>query len=609
MRSFRIIIAIFSLTFLLSGVSLLLLIIDDQKDLSSRASTAILSGKKPLEGYKDAESEKSTLNSDWLEVEENLYLSKINGDTVRVLPQGANIASLSAILGPSFKNQKKLEKISLGQITIDKYSYQLLSEPKKVNFWQNGNISFLEVGNLKNNSDLVKPLIDKIILLSNSKVLGASTPDNWAKLATLVRPSVVTVLNHYCTELKFFSLPNFALSEKAYPFCLTSMGTGFFVSEDGFIATNGHIVRNLPKASIYYALTGGKLDNLLADFLEIYLTEKTGKTVSKQEAANAVSQARLNTESLYQLGGMIIDLNDKKILKFNNDINKYYLQLGSQAAEITETGVKTTDNVVEVNLIASDYEEVKETEGFTSSDVAILKTNGGIFPALSLGSVEEAVVGSELQVIGFPAAASNNLAILDNSSIEPTFTKGLVSAIKLAKGNQKKLIQTDAIINHGNSGGPAILSSGNVVGIATYGVAAQDGSGSYNFLRDIQDLKDLASKNNISFTTGKIYTNWQDGLTNYYLGYFKYALSKFQSVKKDYPQHPLVDKYLQEVSQKIDGPEDQTPFLSVTTRQTLIKLSAISLVLSFVFIILFIVLAKRQSRNLTQVIQTPPTSL
>ncbi len=609
MRSFRFLIAFFSLAFLLSGVSLLLLVIDDQKDLSSRASTATLSGVKPLEGYNDAEQEKGTLNTDWLEVDPDLYLSKISGDTVRVLPSDADIASMPAILGPSFKNPKKLEQISLGKVTITKYSYQLLNEPKKVNLWLADNNLFLEVGNLKNNSDLVKPLIDKLISLSEQNVLGANTPDNWAKLATLVRPSVVTVLNHYCTELKFFSLPNFALSDKAYPFCLTSMGTGFFVGADGYLATNGHIVRNLPKSSIYYALSGGKLDGLLADFLEVYLSQSSGIKVSRQEAMNTVAQAKLNKESLYQLGGMIVDLNQKNILKFNGDSNKYYLQLANQSAEITETGVKTSDSVVEVDLVASDYEEVKESEGFTSSDVAILKTSSGTFPALPIGNIEEAVVGSELQVIGFPAAASNNMTLLDNSSTEPTFTKGLVSAIKLARGNQKKLIQTDAIINHGNSGGPAILASGNVIGIATYGVAAQDGSGSYNFLRDVQDLVDLANKNSIVFAPSKIYSDWQEGLNNYYLGYFKYAESLFKSVKKDYPQHPLVDRYLQESSNKIGGLEDKTPYLTVATRQLLIKLSASTLVSSFIFILLFIFLAKRQSRNLTQIIQTPPTTL
>lgn len=609
MRQFRVLIAVFSLVFLISGISLFILIIDDQKVLSSRASLVSLSGKKPLEGYQETETAKTSPDPDWLEVETDMYLSKLTGDTVRLLPADTDIASLSAVLGVIFKKQKKLEHIKVGEISISKFSYDLLGETKKVNLWQDGKTTFLEVGNIKNNSDLVKPLIDKIISQRSINVLGASTPDNWAKLATKVRPSVVTVLNHYCAELKFFTLPNFSLSDKAYPFCLTSMGTGFFVSGDGHLATNGHIVRNLPKASIYYALAGGKLDNLLADFLEVYLTEMTGKIVTKQEAINAVKQAKLSKDSLYQLGGIVVDLNQKNILKFGNESNKYYLQLGNESAQITNDGVIPSETVLEANLVATDYEEVKEVEGFTSSDVAILKASSGQFPALTLGSIDEAVVGSELQVIGFPAAASTGLALLDNSSTEPTFTKGLVSAIKLAKGNQKKLIQTDAIINHGNSGGPAILSTGNVVGIATYGVVVQDGTGSYNFLRDIQDLKDLATKNNLTFDSGTLYADWQDALENYYLGYFKYSSAKFDSIKRTYPQHPLVDQYLKVSNEKIGTVEDKTPRLTVTTRQFLIKLSAVSLVVSFILIIIFVLLAKRQTKYVDQIIQTPPSAL
>lgn len=609
MRPYRVLIAVFSLVFLMSGISLLILIIDDQKDLSSRASLVSLSGKKPLEGYQETETTKTSPDPEWLEVETDMYLSKLTGDTVRLLPANTSTASLSAILGASFKSPKKLEQIKVGEVSISKFSYDLLGETKKVNLWQDSKTTFLEVGNIKNNSDLVKPLIDKIISQRSISVLGASTPDNWAKLATKVRPSVVTVLNHYCAELKFFTLPNFSLSDKAYPFCLTSMGTGFFVSGDGHLATNGHIVRNLPKASIYYALSGGKLDGLLADFLEVYLTEKTGKIVTKQEATNAVAQAKLSKDSLYQLGGIIVDLNQKNILKVGNESNKYFLQLGNESAQITIEGVTPSENILEAALVATDYEEVKEVEGFTSSDVAILKASSGQFPALALGSIDEAVVGSELQVIGFPAAASTGLALLDNSSSEPTFTKGLVSAIKLAKGNQKKLIQTDAIINQGNSGGPAILSTGNVVGIATYGVSVQDGSGSYNFLRDIQDLKDLATKNNLTFDSGALYSDWQDGLENYYLGYFKYSSAKFEAIKKTYPQHPLVDQYLKVSNEKIGTVEDMTPRLTVSTRQFLIKLSASSLVVSFILIIISVVLSKRQAKNTTQIIQTPPTTL
>lgn len=60
MRPYRVLIAVFSLVFLMSGISLLILIIDDQKDLSSRASLVSLSGKKPLEGYQETETTKTS---------------------------------------------------------------------------------------------------------------------------------------------------------------------------------------------------------------------------------------------------------------------------------------------------------------------------------------------------------------------------------------------------------------------------------------------------------------------------------------------------------------------------------------------------------------------
>lgn len=573
---------IFGLLFLLSGISLLLLIIDDKKDLSSRASFTIpVPGKQnPLEDLPAAGS----YDPSWHQIEPDLFINQVSGDTLRLLPKTSNEASVSSLLGQNFSAGKKLEKVTLGKTTVDKFSYKLFGEDKKVNLWTRGEHKLLEVGSIKNTTNLTIEVLDQVINMSESgNVLGASTQDAWAQVATSVRPSVVTLLNHYCAELKFFSLPDFALSDKAYPFCLTSMGTGFFISEDGLLATNGHIVRNLPKSSIYYALASGKLDSLLVDFMSVYLAQTTGKTFSQDEVKNLINESKKNKESLYQLGGIVVDLNQKNILKFQNEKNHYYLQLNSTPAEISDSGIKETDSVIKANLVATDYEEIKEGEGFVSSDVALLKPEKGTFPALPLGEIEDAVVGSELQVVGFPqAASSGTLALLDTSSAEPTFTKGLVSAIKLAKGNQKKLIQTDAVINHGNSGGPGLLATGQVVGIATYGVSVEGGSGSYNFLRDIKDVKDLLEKNNLTIQTGKVYSDWQDGLNNHYLGYFKYAAAKFESVKTAYPQHPTVEKMLQEAKQKIGTTEDKTPLLSVKQRQSLTKLSVALMIFSFV---------------------------
>ena len=83
-------------------------------------------------------------------------------------------------------------------------------------------------------------------------------------------------------------------------------------------------------------------------------------------------------------------------------------------------------------------------------------------PVLPLGSVSRVRVGQEVLAAGSP------LGVLQNS-----VTRGIVSAVRVVGG--VTLVQTDAAINRGNSGGPIVTRDGAVIGIATMQVAAQQG--------------------------------------------------------------------------------------------------------------------------------------
>ncbi len=191
-----------------------------------------------------------------------------------------------------------------------------------------------------------------------------------------------------------------------------------------------------------------------------------------------------------------------------------------------------------------------------------------------------------------------NSFLLDTSAnAEPTFTRGVISAFKQAKGDKKNLIQTDASINHGNSGGPAVSSDGKVIGIATYGLSPDDGSGNYNFLRDIGDLEALMTKNNIPQEPGVIFNTWKDGLENYWLSYFKYAKNDFESIVESYPVHPTVGKYLAETQTKIGTPEDLTPRFTRNERRFYIGASSGVMAISIIAIAILAVLDFLDSRK------------
>ena len=94
------------------------------------------------------------------------------------------------------------------------------------------------------------------------------------------------------------------------------------------------------------------------------------------------------------------------------------------------------------------------------SDLAVLKINASNLTAAKFANTEKIHVGDWVLTIG------NALALKGN----PTVTFGIVSGIDrtlTTSSNQQfyNLIQTDAAINSGNSGGPLINLSGEVIGI------------------------------------------------------------------------------------------------------------------------------------------------
>ena len=93
------------------------------------------------------------------------------------------------------------------------------------------------------------------------------------------------------------------------------------------------------------------------------------------------------------------------------------------------------------------------------ADLALirLEQGAGLKPA-PLGDSDSIRVGADVIAMGFPLSGK-----LGDSM---TVTRGIVSA-KRSSGRSVKLIQTDAAVNPGNSGGPLIGPDGRVVGINT----------------------------------------------------------------------------------------------------------------------------------------------
>jgi putative serine protease PepD len=124
-----------------------------------------------------------------------------------------------------------------------------------------------------------------------------------------------------------------------------------------------------------------------------------------------------------------------------------------------------------------------------STDLAVLKVDAPVsqlFP-LSLGDSGKLVVGDQVIAIGSPFG------------LEGTVTSGIVSALhrEMTSPNHFAIdnsIQTDAAINHGNSGGPLLNAQGKVVGVNAQIESNSGGNEGVGFAIPSNTVKSIASQ-------------------------------------------------------------------------------------------------------------------
>ena len=127
-------------------------------------------------------------------------------------------------------------------------------------------------------------------------------------------------------------------------------------------------------------------------------------------------------------------------------VTNHHVIEGAQAITV----LLTDERILEATLIGTD----------AVSDLAVLHVEEGNLTAAEFGDSTQLRVGDSVAAIGDPLG----------SEFRGTLTNGIVSAINrdvTMEGRTMTLIQTNAAINSGNSGGPLINCYGQVIGINT----------------------------------------------------------------------------------------------------------------------------------------------
>jgi serine protease Do len=180
----------------------------------------------------------------------------------------------------------------------------------------------------------------------------------------------------------------------------------------------------------------------------------------------------------------------------------YILTNDHVAGNATKISVTlTTGETVSAKLIGSD----------PNTDVALIKIDKSNLPYLPLGNSDNVIIGEWAIALGNPFG-------LFEINDQPTVTVGVISAtkMKVAADNRrayKDMIQTDASINSGNSGGPLVNVDGEVIGMNTIiytGGNGSNGSIGVGFAISINRVKKIMEELRAS---GKIERNFNVGFS------------------------------------------------------------------------------------------------
>jgi putative serine protease PepD len=194
-------------------------------------------------------------------------------------------------------------------------------------------------------------------------------------------------------------------------------------------------------------------------------------------------------------------------VKVNSQTSSPFGSSGSQSAEGSGFVYDTSGHVITNQHVVAGATSVRVTfwNGATysarvvgtdpSTDLAVLDVNApsSVLYPLTLGNSNKVQVGDNVVAIGAPFGLAE------------TVTAGIVSALhrQITSPNNFSIddsIQTDAAINHGNSGGPLINSQGDVIGVNAQIESDSGGNDGVGFAIPSDTVKSIASQ---LISTGK----------------------------------------------------------------------------------------------------------
>jgi len=330
---------------------------------------------------------------------------------------------------------------------------------------------------------------------------------------------------------KFFKV----VSKQTIQAQATFTGSGAVVSGDGYIVTNAHVVS--PDAE---TVRSALIDDVSSDLQKDIDTMLT-------DIASGYSYA----------GGPKFGITVSSDAK--KKLTDGYIKFVAQNSEL---GDRTSSSSV-LSGVASPSERkakgrpaeiVELGKGYPDKDVAVLKVQASNLYTVPLGDDADATSGTRVFAIGYPAAATFSSGAALESQLEPSISSGSVSARKTVDAGYS-VIQHNAAIQAGSSGGPMVDATGRIVGLTT-ATSGGANAGTFYYSVPVTLVKEFLQRKNVQTGPSPATVQFMAALDQFEQKHYKSSIKQLEALDRASPGLPFVADKIAATQRKIDAGEN-----------------------------------------------------
>ncbi len=347
---------------------------------------------------------------------------------------------------------------------------------------------------------------------------GGNIIDPVVRAVDIAKPAVVRIFTNINTQLTVHFSPKQSITfpQGGGSYTLTASGTGTFISAHGDILTADHVVNPPHDGELsQFLYTEAAPD--IADYINQHTHSKSPAT--GDEVTQELISGQLPSDPRY-----------------GKTQSRVFL-----STDYSGPLRATSLHKVPAQLQAP-VDRIERESGVDEKDVAIVHVNINDTASVQLGDSSGVQQQDMLTIIGFPG--NGDVSERPTDMLTSSVNEILVSSLKTTDQGAQ-VIQVGGNVEDGDSGGPALDSNGNVVGIVSFGLSDPSGT---SFLQASNSASGLVQSLHLDTTPGPFQEAWSQAFNDYAAstpGHWHKAQQELTAIQSNHPLFKALMPYLQ----------------------------------------------------------------